>query len=289
MISNHSSSAAELAFGISPLEGDLVSILSAYFDESYGASGAFSVAGYTFKQSALKPFEKSWGRMLRDYGLPYFRMSSCASGNGVFKGMTLDERDRIARRAISLIGQYACDGYGVSFRVGMLDGPSMQREFGGMQDYEWSCWIVMAFIRGWVRFHNWPGGVQYFFEAGHQNQARANSLLAFIAQHDGLRQAYRYRGHGFVEKETSGAVQAADILAWHVNKDLKRKSEGLPPRKDFQALLKAKHANLIFGDSSDHPVHHWLNRIEGKTQSLEEKLLEMPPTWLISGPRNVSV
>lgn len=222
--------------------------------------------------------------MLDRYKLPYFRMSSCAHGNGAFKHLSKPERDQVARHAIGLIGKYACDGYGVSFPEGMLKQTSMQQDFSGMGDYEWSCWVIMAFVRSWVKAHNWPGGVRYFFEDGHQSKGRADQLLLLIRRDERLRQAYYYEGHEFVTKESYAATQAADMLAWHIGKDLKRRLSQQPSRKDFLALPKAKHTNLVFGDSTGHELHVWLNEVEGITTNLKEKLIELPPATLMQGP-----
>jgi len=166
----------------------------------------------------------------------------------------------------------------------MLEGPSFQADFHGMDDYLWACWTVMAFVRRWASIHNWPGGIQYFFEAGHASQSQANGLLKLIAGNEHLSAAYHYKAHGFIKKEDSGAVQAADILAWQTNKDLKRRKEGKPSRKDFVALLKAPHTNLVFADGKDHFVDYLIRRMSGENRTLEELLLDMPPATGVSGP-----
>lgn len=282
--SAHSCAASAAAFGMSPLGGDLVAFLYAYFDESMGDSGAFTVAGYTFKQSRLAPFERAWQRMLNRYGLPYFRMSLCAHRNGVFADLSKDECIAVETRAIELIGEYACDGYAVSFPERMMDAPSLQQQYHGMQDYEWTCWAAMTFVRRWADEHAWPGKIQYKFEAGHANQSRANAFLNVIASDADLRAAYRYRGHMFVPKHDSGAVQAADLLAWQVNKNLKRQKAGQGSRADFKALLDAKHANLVLADPTGHPLHHWLTGREGERLSIKQALLQMPPARLVRSP-----
>ena len=49
---------------------------------------------------------------------------------------------------------------------------------------------------------------------------------------------YRYAGHGFLQKERSMPTQAADMLAWHANKNFIRHEAGkIEPRGDFKALL----------------------------------------------------
>lgn len=261
-----------------------MSLLSVYFDESYGTGDHFTLAGYSFKQSSLKPFEKKWQRMLDRFELSFFRMSSCAHGNGEFKHLNRSQRIECQKAAFRLIHQHACDGYAVSFRLGLLKSPSFEADFYGMDDYTWSCWAAMAFVRYWMKKHNWPGKARYFFEAGHQTQSQAAALMDCIANDDELIAAYRYDAHAFIKKQDSGAVQAADILAWQAQKDLKRRTAGHSSRKDFIALLERKHTNVVFADGRDHVFDYLKRMFEGDRRTLRDLLLDLPPAIGVRGP-----
>lgn len=89
-----------------------MALVEAYFDESgtqYG-SPVMCVAGYVFEKEASKRLAVDWEALLDFHGLPFFRMSSCAHQNGVFKAVSRDTCIAIETRAIELIKAHASFG-----------------------------------------------------------------------------------------------------------------------------------------------------------------------------------
>jgi hypothetical protein len=135
-------------------------------------------------------------------------MSACASGNPPFDRLNLEQRDAVARKAISLVKEHAA--LGAAFTVDeneFVTKVPAQDQFGG--PYEFLVWNCMMAVRRWMDQTGLKGDVEYFFEAGHQHQGRANALMQRIFEVPELRLEYRYAGHKFVEKEKSRPVQAA--------------------------------------------------------------------------------
>src|ERR1700686_2693669 len=75
-----------------PADGKAFFLVEAYFDESgtHQGSPIMCVAGYLFSPEQCKRFSEEWSAVLKEYGLPYFRMSECAHGTGVFS----DKKDK---------------------------------------------------------------------------------------------------------------------------------------------------------------------------------------------------
>jgi hypothetical protein len=100
----------DLLWLLAPERNDLVAVLQAFFDESYGPEGLVCVAGYIFTKSKAQVFDRAWRAMLRRYCLPYFRMSSCAHGADPFAGLTKEQRISVLKEAISIIHVNALHG-----------------------------------------------------------------------------------------------------------------------------------------------------------------------------------
>jgi hypothetical protein len=78
----------------------------------------------------------------------------------------------------------------------------------------------------------------YLFEHGHGSEAQSQRVFSNLFKNKERAQIYRFAGYGFVRKEQSCGIQAADVLAWQWYKDRKNQMEGRPRRKDCASLLE---------------------------------------------------
>jgi hypothetical protein len=87
----------------------MVMFLEAYFDESYSDDGDefFCVAGYVFNKNECGKLDTKWKITLQEYGLEYFRMSSCAHGNEPFGHQSIDERVSVQTKMFQHINTHA--------------------------------------------------------------------------------------------------------------------------------------------------------------------------------------
>ncbi|MFO1018220.1 MAG: hypothetical protein U1E03_11520 [Hyphomonadaceae bacterium] len=223
---------------VAPGRDDLVTVIQAYFDESYGPDGLLCVAGYVFTKAGVRGITGEWGNMLRRYKLPYFRMSDCAHGKGVFANIGRETRDKIAREAIRMATHYS--GFGVAatiseheFNEKVPEGPYI----GNARAYEFAVWNCLMGVRQFMRDAEYKGKAAYFFEAGHRSQSAANRLMNSLFESPNMRAEYRYLSHTFVAKEAGAPIQAADLLAWQFYQDRRRELAGDKRRKDMEALM----------------------------------------------------
>ncbi|MDX2275317.1 MAG: hypothetical protein NW206_07670 [Hyphomonadaceae bacterium] len=228
----------EIADALAPGRDDLVTVIQAYFDESYGPDGLLCVAGYVFTKAGARGLTREWGHMLRRWKLPYFRMSACAHGNEPFDRLSADARDKVARAAIGMTVKYAAFGVANTvneheFNAKVPDGD----QIGNARAYEFLTWNCLLGVRQYCDEARFKGKVAYFFEAGHKSQTSANNLMGRLFTVPTLRAEYRYAAHGFIGKEDSIPIQTADLLAWQFYQDRRREIAGKPRRKDMQALL----------------------------------------------------
>lgn len=199
--------------------------LAAYFDESgtHGDSPFMCVAGYLFPAAKATEFSKKWSNALRRAGVPYFHMSECAPGIGVFEGMPVEQRDNLARELRDLIRR--CAIYGVAVCVARDEFKAATPDWWikkSGDEYTACLQGVMAVLSAWSKRENSDRLIAYFFESGHKHQSEANRELDKISKIPALKKELRYASHLFVEKglEISRPCEAADFLAWHLNKIL---------------------------------------------------------------------
>lgn len=247
-----------------PRGGGLFVPVEAYFDESGSHAGSkiLCVAGYLFEQEAAKALTIEWNQWLEFYGVPYFRMSDCAHGNGPFKGWPVKRRIRLEKKLIGLINKYAWTGFASTLVPSeYADFPQSLYPMPGASPYSLCVQSCVANVAlHWVPRTQYPGEVSYFFESGHSDQSEANRLMSVLIDDPQVRQAMRYASHAFVQKIKAPPVQAADILAWQWYTDRRHLLEGRPRRKDCEALLATNrvltvHLNMdhFWDRLSNHP------------------------------------
>ena len=187
--------------------------------------------------------------MLRDFKIPYFRMSSCAHRNDVFEGWDKQRTIELAARAIRTIKTYCSYGVGISFRQDRF------RELVPRTDsfsslYELLVWQCLTAIATWakVKLQTGHNEVGYFFEAGHKHAGKAAELMSRVLTEDNFT-VFQSSGFGFVRKEQCLGAQAADLLAWQLLQEADRKAEGKESRKDFVSLCEADHYIIFVNDA----------------------------------------
>jgi hypothetical protein len=235
----------------------MAAMMEAYFDESgtHHTSPVMAVAGYLLRPDACLRLQYDWQECLRSYGLPYFRMSECANGAGAFSKIPMDQRISIERRLIETIKLRTEVGFACSVIVeefNKLTHESFRKSFGSA--YTMCCNWCIHEVGQWAERSGYNGKIAYFFESGHDEQNETNRILARIAIHPELKDAYRYASHTFAEKRLVVPLQAADILAWQWHSAAKRllKDPEAIARKDLKNLLSHNHMVHHFNEASLH-------------------------------------
>ena len=221
--------------------GNIFVPLAVYFDESgsHAGSHALCVAGYLFRPDHAVVFIERWASRLGKHGLPYFRMSQCAHGNGPFARLCLQERIDLVKDLIALINQFASAGFAVTLSEQEYGGPMREIHPLGKEGgpYSFGVYGCLDGVCEFVERTGYKGEIEYFFESGHRDQSEAKRLMDKVFNNPLSRHLFRYASHAFVDKARCPQVQAADLLAWQWYKDKRNLIEGRPRRKDCEALL----------------------------------------------------
>jgi hypothetical protein len=233
-----------------PGGGAAVPLVEAYFDESgsHDDSPVLCVAGYIMEAEEAKRFGSEWRAVLEPHGLSAFHMVDCAHGNEEFADIPKPTRIEIATQCIALVNRYAWAGLGASISAAeyaelMPEHPNL----GGA--YNFLLWNCLFGVRHWLDVTKWEHDVAYFFEAGHKHQGEANRIMDLAFRDPAARAQLHHAGHAFVDKKKSPAIQAADLFAWQLATDHKRRMRDLGRRKDFEALLASPFHKAIHIDA----------------------------------------
>src|SRR5262249_21355161 len=106
--------------------------------------------------------------------------------------------------------------------------------------------------------------VNYVFEAGHKFQAEAMYFMSTWVLVPEMRNAYRYKGHAFLDKADAVPLQAADMLAWEWAKcrDETLEKGNRPLRKSSRALFENNLKHYSIHHISGTTLTKYLNHVK---------------------------
>lgn len=214
-----------------------------YFDESgtHAGSPMMTIAGYLFKKEQAQRFSRDWAKCLKRLGLPAAHMTDCATGNGAYASMTLEERILSEKLLIENIKRRSVLGFSVAVDPHLYDevmGPFAT----SMPAYSYLLMIAVAGVRNWAQSIGYDGRIAYFFESGHRHAREANQYMNMIAEYGPEVAGFMYyQAHAFLDKRNALPLQAADLLAWlHRNHLMKLREDRRKPRADLLALVRPR-------------------------------------------------
>lgn len=240
---NHTIS-ARLIDIVLPKGGYAVMLAEAYVDESGSHEGSpiLALGGYVYLSEKAKSFSVEWEKVLKEYSLPYFRMSACAHGNDPFDRLDVAARDIVVRKLIKLIHEYSEYGFAVSVNEELYERliPAVLRDRFGSA-YAFCVRQCLTCINNWANSSEFSGYIAYFFESGHASENEADRILnEEYKQNEILVRHFKYVSHTFGDKRVILPLQSADLLAWQFFKNSKNKTISKPSRKDFKALIRSQ-------------------------------------------------
>lgn len=251
-------------------EGFVALLHHVYFDESgtHDGSPAMALAAYVFEKTQATRFARDWTKDLDRIGIPFTRMTDCATGNGHYATLSLDERINSGKRLIERIKHRSAVGCAVAVSAREYEKAVAWDKFSP-SPYTFCVGLCVTMVHYWAVQNRPKANFAYFFEAGHKDQPEANRILNQIR---GGKQGSSYVSHAFVDKGYAPQLQAADMLAWHVAHYIKRRDEGhTKPRKDYYALLRKKD---VLREIDQNLIEKWLDLTQRENENIIEKIKE---------------
>ncbi len=236
----HYVSVADLAKAVRPSSNRryLVASFTAYFDESgtHASAPVVAVAGFISTVERWRNLEREWSTVLRMYKLEYFHMTDFENRWGPYRDWDKGKRETIIKRLLGIIKQYALSGFSAAVVRG--DYERLREEHPGrwVTPYGVCAAWCLRDVADWLESSNRDEYAGYVFERGFRGAG--HMAEAFGRASDEVRRAYRFDALSFADKRAVIPLQAADILAYEVCKQVLRRTgaDGRPTRKSAVRL-----------------------------------------------------
>lgn len=240
-------------------------MMAAYLDESGTHDGApMCVAGYLFTAPQARQFNKKWAKVREREGIGYFHTKDASNpSRGELKDKSPARVLALRKELIALIRERMLYGAAVVMSVDEYTGkapPGFIAHYGNA--YTACLHLCLGLLVTWVKKSSYKGRIAYFFESGHEHQNEANERFQNIARSTAAKDDWRYTSHSFVSKKEHPPCDAADFLAWQVNKYI-RDSWRFPVGSPQRRAMRMDFGELLKGHMDASPARYQLLEVSG--------------------------
>lgn len=230
-----------------------------------------AVAGYLGTASQWYEFDRLWRKRLKQDKLAYFHMSSFMANGDIFgKCATWSEERKLGllKDLISIIANNVAYGIGMivhraDYKQFLSDEPHMPVVLG--QPYAFCSFRCFESGADWLKKAGSNDKINYIFELGDQYYEQIHTTHAFICRHEPLNQVFRLGSLTFAPGNNT-PLQAADMLAWELNREFYRQLYREPQYAYTRDTLVA----LMRGIEGDYR-HYGLAELRGYFDDVIEK------------------
>jgi hypothetical protein len=201
-----------------------LSAFGAYWDESGTGKdvSTLTVAGLIASPERWDEFAKDWGAALSEWKLPFFHMVDYCAGQGFYKGWEEPERTTRITRLIDIILDTAVGSVGITIPKALYVDtmPEHLAAYvgGPLGTASYSCMIEAAgLMRGTLEMTG-ELTINHMFEMGAVGQGKVAAFHRYECGRDSRREQLCLGGFSQDDKRKYSPLQAADILAWELNK-----------------------------------------------------------------------
>lgn len=234
-----------------------MAMFTGYFDDSgtHRDSLAAVVAGYISTVAQWDRLDCEWHDVLHDAGIEFFHMAEYESRKGPYKDWNDSKRKRVLERLILIIKRRAQIPIGVSVI------PSDYQEVLGtakkLSPYSFCALTCIAHVRQWADRYNHHEPIAYVFEDGTCGASELHRMKRDLSRNEPERKHYQFDSLIFQDKKARGALQAADILAYELHKEMKNY---IVPGKRLKDP-RYSGIELLHGQPIDFCVHYAKERL----------------------------
>jgi hypothetical protein len=210
-------------------------VLEAYLDESESLLAkprVFVVAGWFGDGEAWRQIEEQWRAALSHVGLPEFHSSDCLRGYGPFAYVCEDKRRALRTQLVELLNTSRILGACAVTTFDETAGPVRKRRDYASCLYE--CMSAMTMMVG-----TYPPGERIAFMVDQRSYVQELQEVWRMVREDAqLSEPERVGPAAFYSRREVVPLQAADLLAHEMCMQRVRDLQGLPPRAEYQTLIK---------------------------------------------------
>lgn len=200
----------------------VATILTAYFDESGTHKGApaVSVAGYVSTKERWESFETEWRESLAIYNIDHFHMTDFIAGQGQFKNWPRQKKRLRLRKLIDAVNHHALAAIGIVIPMSFYQALSEQERVVCDSPYRIAAMQCCAEISRWLDTYDPSAEVAYVFEVGAKGAGKVAEFFRASMNEKGVREQLRILSFKFEDKKRFVPLQAADILAWELYRNV---------------------------------------------------------------------
>lgn len=205
--------------------------LEIYFDDS-GTDGGTPIAVsacYVAKKSQWDQFVRNWDKVLADEGFDMFHMAEFVAkpemGHEPFCHWDNAKKDRVYAKLASIINTRVMKGLALAVPKQAFD----EYVFDEFRQYAESHYVfcvksVMGLIDGFRQRYKITAPMRYVFESGAIGQKQIERVWEDRFRHKDAEKKYGFAADGvaFESKRFFKPLQAADILAWQMQNQMRR-------------------------------------------------------------------
>lgn len=231
-----------------------MAMLTLYLDESYSHPPAplvYTVAGYIATVDEWRKFQKEWRGELDRAGIDFFHMAKYEARKKEYEDWSNEKRVEVLRRLHRTIHRRVLTGFAASVVVADYNeviNHNIRRGYG--EPHEFAVISCMKYIRTWGNQKGHHEPIAYVLESGSDRQKIVNTVFNHMDEEQ--RREYRIGSWTFADKRDLNPLQAADILAYEMTKEMCRRLEKSTPRPIRRSMLNLSKghpdARLMYAD-----------------------------------------
>lgn len=208
-------------------------------------SPAVAVSGYLATPKQWSNFQKEWKIVLDIAGIPYFHMTDFVARVKEYKGWTQEKRDEIYQALLAVIQRNVMYGIGALVLLSdyreVINTEFRQAVVG--QPFTFCSKMCLFAAAQWAERVGYKDSIRYVFDDGDQHKQDILKAHTHACTDEELSAFYRFSTGSltFGHKDKVTPIQAADILAYEMYKEMYRNVYPSEPkrytRRSMHALL----------------------------------------------------
>jgi hypothetical protein len=178
------------------------------------------MAGYLSDERRWKRFEREWARALKEHGAQYLHMREYAQCRGEFEGWPERKRRALMSKLTWIIKS------NVQFRVGIVVPCEAYKQTAGSIEPNntrlspfWLCFQdCLSAIAEYCQEHKITDDIALVFDENNESSKHANGFYNSFKQSSNVPNRNQLVSLSFVNDKKVTPLQAADLLAYELNK-----------------------------------------------------------------------
>lgn len=216
-------------------------MLYAFLDESgtHGTAHTLSVSGYISTLDQWEAFELEWKKSLTIYEVPFFHMTDFLAGKKQFLGWVPPEKFRRLHCLIDIINGSVLGSFSITIPMALYRQAMAQKNTVIRNAYHLAAMHIFSQVASWADKSGVPRSerIVYAFESGADGSDYVKKAHDIALADEQSRDRFRLIQISFPDKKQVVQLQAADILANTINRDVPRRlklSDDLRPVWDAE-------------------------------------------------------